>query len=145
MRTHAFGLRPLIALPRLCLRPLTASDKLLQEDWPIHPPQLVLPWAAGGGTDVMGKIMAHRMTEILGQPVIVENISGAGGMIRFVACRPRQTSDGLYLRFWQPIGAINMTLYKHPTYNLQNDLAPVVLVAVIIATVYSRAQGSADP
>ena len=42
---------------------------------------LVVPWAAGGGTDVMGRIMARRMSEILGQQVIVENVAGAGGMM----------------------------------------------------------------
>jgi len=41
----------------------------------------VVPFAAGGGTDLLGRIVGRRMSEILGQPVIVENISGAGGMV----------------------------------------------------------------
>ena len=98
------------------------------QDWPTHPLTLVVPWAAGGGTDVMGRIMAHRMTEILGQPVIVENISGAGGMVGS-AHVVRAEPDGYTFVFGSRSDAINMTLYKHPLYNFQNDLAPVVLVA----------------
>src|ERR1700756_5987644 len=51
------------------------------QDWPARSLTLVVPWAAGGGTDVMGRIMAKRMSEIMGQQVIVENIAGAGGML----------------------------------------------------------------
>src|SRR5438874_2587252 len=51
------------------------------QNWPARPLTLVVPWGAGGGTDVMGRIMARRMSEIMGQQVIVENITGAGGMI----------------------------------------------------------------
>jgi tripartite-type tricarboxylate transporter receptor subunit TctC len=51
------------------------------QDWPTHSLTLVVPWAAGGGTDVMGRIMARRMSEILGQQVIVENVAGGGGMV----------------------------------------------------------------
>ena len=98
------------------------------QDWPTHSLTLVVPWAAGGGTDVMGRIMAKRMSEILGQPVVVENISGAGGMIGsdHVA---HANPDGYTFVFASRSDAIDMTLYKHPLYNLQTDLAPIVLVA----------------
>jgi len=98
------------------------------QDWPTHSLTLVVPWAAGGGTDVMGRIMAKRMSEILGQPVVVEDISGAGGMIgsqHVVRANP----DGYTFVFASRSDAIDMTLYKHPLYNLQTDLAPIVLVA----------------
>jgi tripartite-type tricarboxylate transporter receptor subunit TctC len=120
--------RPLIAIAAALLAAAHGVKQASAEDWPTHPLTLVVPWAAGGGTDVMGRIMAHRMTEILGQPVIVENISGAGGMVgssHVVRAEP----DGYTFVFGSRSDAINMTLYKHPTYNLQNDLAPVVLVA----------------
>ena len=110
------------------MRPLHGVKPASAQDWPTHPLTLVVPWAAGGGTDVMGRIVARRMTEILGQPVIVENISGAGGMVgssHVVRAEP----DGYTFVFGSRSDAINMTLYKHPTYSLQNDLAPVVLVA----------------
>jgi tripartite-type tricarboxylate transporter receptor subunit TctC len=98
------------------------------QDWPTRPLTLVVPWAAGGGTDVMGRIVGRRMSEILGQEVMVENISGAGGMIGS-AHAAKSTPDGYTFVFGSRSDAINMTLYKRPSYSLQNDLAPVVLVA----------------
>src|SRR5262252_10442268 len=98
------------------------------QDWPTRSLTLVVPWAAGGGTDVMGRIMARRMSEILGQQVIVENVAGAGGMIGSTHVA-RAAPDGYTFVFGSRSDAINMTLYKRPTFNLQNDLAPVVLVA----------------
>jgi len=98
------------------------------QDWPARPLTLVIPWAAGGGTDVMGRIMARRMTEIAGQQVIVENIAGAGGMLGS-AHVAKAAPDGYTFVFGSRSDAINMTLYKHPIYNFANDLAPVVLVA----------------
>ena len=98
------------------------------QDWPARPLTLVIPWAAGGGTDVMGRIMARRMSEIAGQQVIVENIAGAGGMLGS-AHDAKAAPDGYTFVFGSRSDAINMTLYKHPIYNFANDLAPVVLVA----------------
>src|SRR6516164_2765141 len=98
------------------------------QDWPARPLTLVVPWAAGGGTDVMGRIMAKRMTEIAGQQVIVENIAGAGGMLGS-AHVAKAAPDGYTFVFGSRSDAINMTLYKHPIYNFATDLAPVVLVA----------------
>jgi tripartite-type tricarboxylate transporter receptor subunit TctC len=98
------------------------------QDWPSRSLTLVVPWGAGGGTDVMGRIMARRMSEILGQQVIVENITGAGGMIGSTHVT-KAAPDGYTFVFGSRSDAINMTLYKKRTYSLQNDLAPVVLVA----------------
>jgi tripartite-type tricarboxylate transporter receptor subunit TctC len=98
------------------------------QDWPTRSLTLVVPWAAGGGTDVMGRIMAKRMSEILGQTVVVENIAGAGGMMGS-AHVARADPDGYTFVFASRSDAIDMTLYKHPLYNFQTDLSPVVLVA----------------
>ena len=98
------------------------------EDWPTRPVTLVVPFAAGGGTDVMARIVGRRMSEILGQQVVVENFSGAGGMVGSARVA-RAAPDGYTFVFGSRSDAINMTLYKHPTYSLKDDLAPVVLVA----------------
>ena len=98
------------------------------QDWPNRPLTLVVPWGAGGGTDVMARIMAPRMSEILGQQVIVENITGAGGMIGSTHVA-KAAPDGYTFVFGSRSDAINMTLYKQRTYSLREDLAPVVLVA----------------
>ena len=99
------------------------------QDWPTHPLTIVVPFAAGGGTDVMGRIMARRMTEVLGQEVIVENIAGAGGMVGSAHVAKAVPPDGYTILFGSRSATIDMTLYKHPSYSLQRDLAPVVLVA----------------
>jgi tripartite-type tricarboxylate transporter receptor subunit TctC len=89
---------------------------------------LVVPFATGGGTDVMARILAGPMAEILGQDVIVENVTGAGGMVGS-AHVARAAPDGYTILFGTRSAAIDMTLYKHPSYSLQNDLSPIVLVA----------------
>jgi tripartite-type tricarboxylate transporter receptor subunit TctC len=104
------------------------AQRASAENWPTHPLTMVVPWAAGGGTDVMGRIMARRMSEILGQPVIVENLPGGGGMVGS-AHVVRADPDGYTFVFGSRSDAIDMTLYKHPSYSLKDDLAPVVLVA----------------
>src|ERR1700730_7658248 len=98
------------------------------QDWPTHSLTLVVPWAAGGGTDIMGRIMARRMSEILGQTVIGENLAGGGGMAG-ASHVARADADGYTFILGSRSEAIDMTLYKHPTYSLKDDLAPVVLVA----------------
>jgi tripartite-type tricarboxylate transporter receptor subunit TctC len=57
----------------------TASS--VAQDWPTRPVTLVVPFGAGGSGDVIGRVIAEGLREKLGQPVIVENIAGAGGMI----------------------------------------------------------------
>jgi len=51
------------------------------QDWPTRPPTVVVPFAAGGPIDVVARILSPRMTELLGQQVIIDNIPGAGGMV----------------------------------------------------------------
>ena len=98
------------------------------QNWPTRPVTMVVPFAPGGGTDVLGRIIGRRLSEVLGQNVIIENVGGAGGMVgsaRVVKAPP----DGYQFVLGSRADAINQTLYKTPLYNLKEDLAPVVLVA----------------
>jgi tripartite-type tricarboxylate transporter receptor subunit TctC len=98
------------------------------QDWPTRSVTMVVPFPPGGGTDVLGRIVGRRLSETLGQQVIIENVGGAGGMIgsnRVVHAPP----DGYEFVLGSRADAINQTLYKHPLYNLQTDLAPVILIA----------------
>jgi tripartite-type tricarboxylate transporter receptor subunit TctC len=87
--------------------------KVAQADqWPTRPLTMVVPFAAGGPTDVVGRIVADRLGDVLGQQVIVENIGGAGGMNgaqRVALANP----DG-YQVLLGTVGtqAYNQTLYK---------------------------------
>src|SRR5271167_314303 len=118
----------LVVIPVALIAAILGNRPATAQDWPTHSLTLVVPWAAGGGTDVMGRIIARRMSEILGQQVIVENISGAGGMTGSSHVS-RAEPDGYTFVFGSRSDAIDMTLYKHPTYSLKDDLAPVVMVA----------------
>ena len=88
---------------------------------------MVVPYAAGGTFDVMGRIMAVRMSEILGQQVIVENTTGAGGIIG-VNRVANATPDGYTILFGSTgTHAYNQTIYKKPRYNAAADFTPVAL------------------
>jgi tripartite-type tricarboxylate transporter receptor subunit TctC len=99
------------------------------QNFPSRPITMVIPFAAGGPTDVLGRIMAQAMGEALGQTVVVENVGGAGGMTggkRVADAKP----DG-YSMLLGTVGtqAQGQTLYKHPLYNAVTDFTPVALIA----------------
>jgi len=98
------------------------------QDWPTRPVTMVVPFPPGGGTDVLGRIIGRRLSEILGQQVIIDNVGGAGGMIGSNKVA-KATPDGYEFVLGSRADAINQTLYKHPLYDLKQDLAPVILVA----------------
>src|SRR3974390_3586133 len=90
-----------------------------------RPVTMVIPFAAGGPQDTIGRIIAQRMGELLGQTVVVENVGGAGGMTgskRVADAKP----DG-YTMVLGSVGspAQNENLYKHPLYNVVTDFTPV--------------------
>jgi tripartite-type tricarboxylate transporter receptor subunit TctC len=107
---------------------LAACDPAWAQSWPSRSMTMVVPFAAGGGADTMGRILAARLSEILGQQVIVENIGGAGGMTgayRIVKAPP----DGYqFVLGTNGTHAQNQSLYKNPLYNAATDFAPVALI-----------------
>ena len=105
-----------------------ATGPLAAQSWPARPVTMVVPFAAGGGTDVLGRIIGRRLGEVLGQQVIIENVGGAGGMVGSARVA-KATPDGYTFVLGSRADAINQTLYKNPLYNLRTDLAPVVLIA----------------
>jgi tripartite-type tricarboxylate transporter receptor subunit TctC len=107
---------------------LAITDPAVAQSWPTRPISMVVPFAAGGGTDVLGRIIGRRLGEVLGQQVVIENVGGAGGMVGSARVA-KATPDGYQFVLGSRADAINQTLYKTPLYNLRTDLAPVVLVA----------------
>lgn len=108
---------------------VAAAGAAQAASWPTRPVTMVVPFAAGGPTDVVGRILAGRLSEILKQQMIVLNVGGAGGMTgadRVARGRP----DG-YEVLLGTVGtqAYSQTLYKKPLYSATKDFAPVVLVA----------------
>jgi tripartite-type tricarboxylate transporter receptor subunit TctC len=98
------------------------------EEWPTRPLTMVNPFAAGGPNDVLARLFAPRMGEILGQPVVIENIGGAGGMTG--ADRVAKAAPDGYTFLQGTVGtqAQNQTLFKKPSYNSTTDFAPVALM-----------------
>jgi tripartite-type tricarboxylate transporter receptor subunit TctC len=97
------------------------------QTWPERPVTMVIPFPPGGGTDLLGRIVAKGLTEVLGQQVVVENVGGAGGMLgsaRVVKSAP----DGYTMVIGTTADAINQTLYKAPLYNFATDLVPAGLM-----------------
>ena len=107
------------------------------QNYPTKPVTMIIPFAAGGPTDVLGRVMAQRMSEILGQQVVVENVGGAGGMTgskRVADARPTVTP------WLGTVGtqAQSQTLYKKPLYNSATDFTPVALVAEVPIVLITR-------
>ena len=98
------------------------------QDWPNRPLTMVAPFAAGGSTDAIARIVADGLSIQLHQPVIVENIGGAGGMTG--ANRVAKAAPDGYQFVLGNVGthAQNQTLYKAPLYNAVTDFAPVGLL-----------------
>ncbi len=97
------------------------------QDWPIRPVTMVYPFAAGSAADAMGRIFASRLSELLGQTVVFENVGGAGGMIgssRVAKAAP----DGYQFVLGGTFMVLNQALYKNPLYNATTDFAPVALI-----------------
>lgn len=90
---------------------------------------MVAPGTPGSPSDVLARLLAPRLSELLGQPVLVENIGGAGGMTG--AARVARAAPDFHQFMLGNAGthAQNQTLYKHPLYNAATDFAPVTLIA----------------
>jgi tripartite-type tricarboxylate transporter receptor subunit TctC len=101
------------------------------QDFPTRPMTMIIPFAAGGPTDVLGRIVAARMAEVLGQNVVVENVGGAGGMTG--SARVAQSRPDGYTFVLGTVGthAQGQTLYKKPLYNAATDFTPVALLAEV--------------
>lgn len=112
----------------LAAAPLLFSTLVAAQDWPTRPLTMVVPFAAGGPVDVLGRLLQPHLSDVLGQQVIIENVGGAGGMIG--SLRVSQSSDN-HVFVLGSIGthALNQSLYKKPLYNVATDFTPVILIA----------------
>jgi tripartite-type tricarboxylate transporter receptor subunit TctC len=106
-----------------------ASLAHAQAAYPSKPIRIVVPFPAGGTTDILARAVAQKLTESMGQPVVVDNRAGAGGNIGadLVAKSP---ADG-YTLLMGTVGthAINASLYAKMPYDHVRDFAPIILVA----------------
>src|SRR5712664_2524722 len=99
------------------------------QDWPNKPIRWVVPYPPGGGVDVISRIMQNRMSEGLGQPILIENRGGAGGAVG-TAEVARSAPDGYTFLFTLSSHTINPLLYKL-SYDVERDFAAVSLIVSI--------------
>ncbi|MBI2745492.1 MAG: tripartite tricarboxylate transporter substrate binding protein [Burkholderiales bacterium] len=99
----------------------------MAQGFPQRPIQVIVPVSAGGGTDVMARTVGQKVGELLGQPVVVENKTGAGGNIgtEYVA---KAKADGYTLLFTPNTIATNVAVYRKLPYDLLKDFQTVALV-----------------
>jgi len=96
------------------------------EAYPSKPVRVILPFPPASATDVALRLMAPKLSEILGRPFIIENIPGAGGNIA-TGLAAKEAPDGYTLLSVPPPFAINPSLFKKVPYDPQKDFAPVIL------------------
>ena len=116
------------ALQITCGAILLAAPAVAQAgEWPTRPITAVVPYAAGGNTDTMARIASERLTAVLGQPVVVENVAGASGAIG--ATRVAQAApDGNTLLFASASQIIIAPLVQKTHYDPQKDFVPISIV-----------------
>jgi tripartite-type tricarboxylate transporter receptor subunit TctC len=124
--------------------PLGSTGIGAAEDWPTRAVTMVVPFAPGSGTDVVGRILSARLSEVLGRQVIVENVGGAGGMTGTSRVAKAVPDGYQFVLGTVATHAQNQALYKRPLYNAATDFAPVALIADVPLVLIARADFPAD-
>lgn len=107
-----------------------ASASIAQDAYPSKPIRMIVPFAPGGATDTIARLVGAKLQESLGQPVLVENKPGAGTNIG-VAAVVASAADGYTLLMGTPSIPVNPALYSQLPYNWQRDLQPVSMVGYV--------------
>lgn len=110
----------------ICMLGLT-SDLIAAEAFPNRAITLVVPFAAGGGADIVGRLIAQKVSEGIGQQVVVENKAGAAGNIG-AAYVAKSKPDGYTLLFTGPNHTTNVSLFRNLSYDPIKDFSPISLL-----------------
>ena len=124
IKTNTYVLIPLIAL---CAILLPAAGNARAQTYPVKPLRIIVSTAAGGGSDFIARLLSQKLTESLGQQVLVENRPGAGGTLG-IESGIRSAPDGYTLNLVTPSYSINPSLYRLK-FDPVNDYTPVIPVA----------------
>ena len=110
----------------LCTVALLVAASASAQTWPTHQIQLVVPYAPGGVVDFIGRTLGQRLSQQVGQPVVIDNRPGAGGMIG-IEYTARSMPDGHTIVLMDPAVVINPVLQEKPLYELK-DLATLAVI-----------------
>ena len=111
-----------------CCAALLFSGAVPAQTYPAHAVRIIVPFAPGGPTDVMARILAQKLSESLGQPFVVENRAGAGGNIG-MGVAAKAPADGYTLILVSSSFVVNPGLYSKVPYDAYKDFAPITLAA----------------
>lgn len=125
-RIYQFGQAAAIAISA-CLAPMAAYAQTAAMDYPNRPVKIIVPFAAGGGTDLVARLLSVKLSDRLGQRVIVDNKPGGGGSLATESV-VRSSSDGYTLLFHTGTLAIDPSFKKNLPYDVRKDLIPISLV-----------------
>jgi tripartite-type tricarboxylate transporter receptor subunit TctC len=106
--------------------------------WPEHPVTLVVPWAPGGSTDILARMLAEHLTKSLGQPFLVDNKAGASGNIGSNAVAKAKPDGYTLLVGSMSTHAMNGALYTNMPFRPVDDFAPISLLAFVTNTVVTN-------
>jgi len=120
--------RATFALSLLLLVATAMSGPSAAQTYPDHPVRFVVPWAAGGGTDIFARVIGEKLHQSMGQPFVVENRAGASGNIG-AAYVARATPDGYTIMLATITLATNPALYKNMEFDATKDFVPITLIA----------------
>jgi tripartite-type tricarboxylate transporter receptor subunit TctC len=107
---------------------MLVTSSAIAQSWPTRPVTMVVPFAAGSASDTVGRILAARLSEVLGQQVVVENIGGAGGMTGTARVANAPPDGYQFVLGSVDTFAMNQSLYKKLPYQAASDFIPVGLV-----------------
>jgi putative tricarboxylic transport membrane protein len=116
---------------------LFATGAASAQTYPDRPITLIVAFPPGGADDATARILQDPMQKALGQPIVIENIGGAGGMIA-AAKAARAEPDGYTILLHQPALAAGMTLYPNRTFDAEKDFVPIGLVNITSNTLAGR-------
>jgi tripartite-type tricarboxylate transporter receptor subunit TctC len=109
---------------------LLAPTVARAQDWPTRPVTIIVPFAAGGTTDIVGRIVAQSLSDHIGQPVIIENVGGAGGTLG-AADAAKSAPDGYTVFLATVAHTMAPGIYKELSYNFENDFDPITIAASV--------------
>jgi tripartite-type tricarboxylate transporter receptor subunit TctC len=126
---HIIGRREFIILPLGAAMMLPTAARAL-DTFPSRPIRLIVPYPPGGGTDIVGRVLGEKVSASLGQPIVVDNRGGAGGVLgtEIVA---KAAPDGYTLLLVPTSHVINPSIYAKLPYDTAKDFAPITMVASV--------------
>ena len=114
----------------VCLALIACSSVHAQQSWPNRPIRILVPYPPGGSTDILSRLVGQKLSESLGQPVIIENRSGASGGVGATYFVKSAPDNHFFLVASLPMMSINQHLYRELGYDPEADLKPVGLMGV---------------